>query len=139
MIVERLAPETVDQAVRMLTGLIEAPPAVWPEEAATEIADLLGRARQAQAQADAAQVAAALARLRAGADDEAARQSIIELGPRAAPALRKSLYQLLTSEGRDPETERRLHDLLRQVDPQWAGFPAEATQKEKLLALEQAS
>ncbi len=133
---QRLRPEKAEEAIRMLLSLQEHPPAALPAEVTTAMREMLGRARAIRAEADAAAVNAALSTLAADPNDEAARGAIVGLGPRAAPALRAALETAIRVDPPEPQRERLLHDLLRSVLPEWAGFPADATREAKLAALD---
>lgn len=133
---QRLHPDEVDRAIAMLVALEANPPASMPTDTQQAMRQMLQRAEQVQAEADAATVQAALQTLRARPDDEQARQTVLELGPRAAPAVRNALRSALQTEQPDADQIQRLHDLLKSLVPDWPGWAPDATIKEKLAALE---
>jgi hypothetical protein len=92
---------------------------------------MLQRARRLEARAIRETVDAALVRLREDPGDATARQEILALRAKAAPTLRQRLADVLAAEPLDLEAERRLHDLLKAVEPSWPGFAPEASIEEK--------
>ena len=136
LIEARLQPATLPQCIAMLDGLRAHPPAPFPPETAQEIEALAQRARDLYSQTVAERVAAALVTLRENPDDQAARRSILDLGSAASPTLLAALRDVLAAEPHDAEAERRLHDLLKAIAPDWPGFPADAPIEDKRDALE---
>jgi HEAT repeat protein len=132
---QRLQPDQVDQAIAMLAALRANPPTSMPADTQTALEQMLQQARQVRAEADAASVNAALRTLREHPDDEQARQTILGLGPRAAPVVRDALRAALQAEPPDPNQVQQLHDLLKALVPEWPGFAPDATLDEKLKAL----
>lgn len=132
----RLTESGAAEAIGMLTALQQHPPTSMPAAVAQALAQMLERARGLLAKHDADQINAALAKLRAKADDQTARDAIAQLGRRGAAALRDALKSAVSTEQADPAFERLLHDLLKAALPTWLGFPANAAPAEKLKALE---
>jgi HEAT repeat protein len=133
---KRLNPDEVDRAIAMLAALQTSPPTSMPAEAAPALQQLLQRARTVRAKADAARVKTALAKLRESPDDQPARQTIVRLGERAVAPLRAALRAALQAEQPDAAYVQQLHDLLKELVPNWPGFAPDAPREEKLKALE---
>ncbi len=133
---KRMNPEQIDRAVAMLTAVKEHPPTSMPASLARSVDELLGQARQMQGAADAAAVKAAVARLRSDAGDAAARQAIEKLGRRAVGPLKALLAEALKAEKPDGAYVVLLHDLLKTLVPDWAGFAPDAPAAEQLKAVE---
>ena len=133
---KRLQSDEVDRAIGMLLAWQGNPPASMPAETQQALQQMLQRAREIRATGDAGRVNAALKKLRAAPDDTEARQAILSLGPRAVPALRAGLRATISAEQPDAATERRLHDLLKTIVPNWPGFAPDIDAAEKLKALD---
>ena len=133
---QRLEADEIDRAILMLTALEAHPPASMPADGRKTLEALLRQAAAARAKADAGAVEAAVAKLQAQPNNAAARAAIVELGPRAIPALRAALGAALRAEQPDAARVALLHDLLKAVAPNWPGFAADAPPAEKLKALE---
>jgi len=133
---QRLRPDEVDRAIAMLVALESDPPTSMPADTQEALQQMLQRARQVQLEADAALVRTALQRLRENPADEQARQMILELGPRATPAVCDALCEALQAGQPDANQVQQLHDLLKALMPQWPGFAPDAAVEEKLEALE---
>jgi HEAT repeat protein len=134
---QRLQPDEVDRAIAMLVALQTNPPTSLPADTRQALQEMLQRARQMRVEADTALVRTALQTLCEEPDDEKARQALLGLGPRAVPAVRDALREALQSERPDPDHIQQLHDLLKELDPQWSGFAPDAPVEEKLQALEE--
>lgn len=133
---QRLQPDEVDCAITMLAALQANPPTSMPADTQQALQDMLERAREVQAAADAALVGAALDELCEKPDDEQARQTILNLGSRAAPTVRDALREALHAEQPDANQIQRLYDLLETLVPDWPGFASDAAREEKLNALD---
>ncbi|RMF83866.1 MAG: hypothetical protein D6744_03985, partial [Planctomycetota bacterium] len=131
---DRLKPQTLAQAQDILAALARAGD-LWSESTAADIQALAQHAAELHRRAVAEDVNAALVELRADPQNAAARERIVAHGREAAPALRAALESTLSAEPVDAEAERRIHDLLKQVLPDWPGFAADAPLETKRQAL----
>ena len=133
---QRMQPDQVDQAITMLAALETNPPTSMPADTQTAIQQMLEHARQVRSAADTALVQAALQKLSENPADEQARQSIINLGTRAIPAVRGTLQAALQAQAPNAEAIQKLHDLLKVLAPAWPGFAPDAPLEDKLKTLE---
>ena len=131
-----ITPERVDEALRMLTQLKANPPGVLPADRQQTLDQMLAKAQQTQRDADAARVTTALQALAANAEDEGARNAITQLTGRALPHLRAALLAALQAETPDAALVQRLHDLVKAISPEWAGFAPDASVDDKRKAAE---
>lgn len=134
-----LTRENVDRAVEMIAALRAAPPAQLSTACRAELDKLAVEAAKLQGERDSERVRTALAALSANQRDEAARAAIATLGARAVPELREALRAQINATTASPEYERTLHDLLKTLLPQWAGFAPDASPAEKLRLLDLAA
>jgi HEAT repeat protein len=135
----RSGPDLLPQAIEMVDALAARPPAQFGPEILAELADLQSRIRGLQQTYHRRAVDEALVRLREQPDDALARQIIVDLGTDALPGLVVALRAVLFSDPLDVEAERRIHDLLKQVKPEWPGFSTDADLEQKLESLSEPS
>jgi hypothetical protein len=133
----RLQPDDIDSAIAMLIALQTNPPASMPADSQEALDQTLARARHVRVEKDTVLVNGALQSLAEDSDDERARQTIIQLGARALPALRDALRSALQAEQPDADRIQLLYDLVKSLAPDWPGFPANAALEEKLTSLDQ--
>ena len=133
----QLAPDAVDHAISMLVALQTNPPTSMPANVEQAQQELLRRAYEVRATADAAAVNAALQQLRADPGNEQQRQTIVDLGPRAVPAVRDALREALQAAPPEATYVQELHDLLKTLLPDWPGFSADAPVEAKLKSLQE--
>ena len=131
-----LTPGGVDQALRMLVQFQAHPPGSMPADRQQALEQMIARARQVQREVDQARVMAALQTLDANPEDNGARTAIGALDTRALPALRAALLDALQAEQRDAARIQRLHDLAKEISPEWAGFAADASAEDKRKMVE---
>ena len=131
LIEERMKPELLALALRLLDQLQTTPPVEWSSDTREDIRRTQQHATDLLAAAAREEVNAALVAMRADPQDAAARDRIMSLGKGAIPALRAALEATLDSKPLDVEAERRIHDLLKQLMPAWPGFAADAPLEEK--------
>lgn len=134
---QQLHPSEVDHAISMLVALKTNPPASMPADTQTALEQVLQRARQIRAEADADLVNATLQKLRENPADAQTRQTLLNLGSRAVPAVRDALHAALQAEQPDANQIQWLHDLLKALLPDWPGFVPDAAPEDKLKALEE--
>lgn len=127
--------DTIDRAVTMLSSVVRNPPFSENDEVYAALIRLSERAREIQAAADLDTVTAALAALRSDPQNQAARQRIEKLGPRATAPLRTALRHEIENGEAAGTHERVLHDLIKSLVPAWPGFDAAASQEDKLRAV----
>jgi len=133
---QRLNPDGIDQAAAMLAAFKTNPPASMPADLNDDLEQLLQQARRIREQVDKPLVIEWLRLLRENPENQPARQSIEQLGLRAAPAVRETLRAVLNTEQPDAAWIQLLHDLLKSIQPEWPGFTPEAPLEEKLKTLE---
>lgn len=126
----------LERTISLLAALQAHPPARWPPDVAESITQTLRQARDLQTTLETQQIKTAVGLLRENPADETARAAILQLGPRAALVLRQMLQTLVAAETPDATSERLLHDLLKTLLPEWAGFAPNAAPADKLKALE---
>lgn len=131
-----IEPDEVDRAVAMLVVLQTHPPTSMPADTQRIMEEMLQRARAVRLEADAVVVRNALAALRAKPDDQQAREALTGRKALAISAARDALRAELQAEAPDASQVALLHDLLKQLSPEWTGFSAEASVEDKLKALE---
>ena len=133
---QRLDADGVDRAIAMLVALKTHPPASMPADTKAALEQVLQRARQVRVETDAAVVSEALGKLREDPSDESTRQVVLALGSRAVPAVRDTLRNAIQAEPPNTGHVQRLHDLLKELVPEWPGFAPDAAAEKKLEALE---
>ena len=131
-----ITPEGVDATLRMLTQFQAHPPRTLPADRQQALEQMIARAQQVQREADANRVSAALQALVANPQDEAASAALTQLGPRAVPHLRAALLTALQAEQPEAALVQRLHDLIKAIAPEWAGFAPDASIDDKRKAIE---
>lgn len=131
-----IQPDDVDRAIAMLAALETHPPASMPADTQQLMQEMLQRARAVQSEAQAAAVSDALAAFQADSEDQQAQEVLLQNKPLAIPVAREALRDTLQSEQPDANAVALLHDLLKQLSPEWPGFHADAPVEEKLAALE---
>ena len=133
---QHMKPDEIDQTIATLSALTAHPPTTMPADAQAAIETLMQRARQIQQQADDSQILDLLRQMREQPENASPTAAIINLGDRAVPFVRNALRDALRAEQSDEAWITRLHDLLKTLQPDWAGFAPEATLEEKLGSLE---
>ncbi len=121
-----LRPQTVALAIDLLAALDTHPPEKLSTVAREQVRTLRRQAEELVRDENRRIVRDGLVILRERPDDETARQSIVALGAAAIPELRSALWNVLNAEPLDREAERRIHDLLKQLQPTWPGFASDA-------------
>lgn len=133
---QRLKPESIESALLALKNVLADPLMPLDAETFRRVDGLQQRALELRSEYDADRVRGSLTRLRETPGDEPARAAILQLGERAAPALRAALRAILTAAQAEPKFEKTVYDLLKAIQPDWAGYSEEAGPAEKLKSLE---
>lgn len=129
-------PAVADRALAQLAAWLAHPPAPLTPEIRAQADELARRLQARRAAADAERTRTLLTALHTNGADPDARQALLQLGPRAVPAIADQLRQTIAADAPDTAFERVLHDLLKQIFPEWSGFSADSGRDEKLRSLD---
>ena len=126
-----------DQALEAIQRLQPVADRSFKPNALVRLAELRRDAATLQARQDQENVRRWIADLQSGGE-AAAKASVMlrQLGPRAVRPIREHMRTLVTTRPAQPALEQTLLDLLRQLAPEWGGYPAGARPDEKLKALD---
>jgi HEAT repeat protein len=126
-----------DAAIRSADALLEPTAAALGKTWADKLRALRTEALAKRGEMDRKNVAQWVANLKAGGEPATSASVMIQqLGPRAVAPLKAEMRALLKNGAENTPLEKTLIDLLKQLDPTWPGYPADAALDAKIKALQ---